>query len=304
MKKFLKLKKGVINPHKIPPYIGPRVFKRIDDSYYSSLYGKNIYDYCWDVCVILDACRYDLFAEVSDDYGWINGVDSMYSLGPCTDVWMQRTFNDDRFREEIAQTAYVVANAFSNKILEESLFCNLDQVWQSEWDETLGTLPPRPVTEQAINRWRQEDCNRMIVHYMQPHEPFKISPEMTDDAGKPGETSKTAWEKLRDNEIDKSTVWNAYRKNLKWVLDDVTLLLKNLDAEKVLITSDHANALGEWGTWGHPENRPIPAVKRVPYTEVEDLTDRFTYTPSIQSAQEFNAEEPNAESRLEDLGYL
>jgi hypothetical protein len=89
---------------------------------------------------------------------------------------------------------------------------------------------------------------------------------------------------------------------LEYVLDDVALLLENMDAETVVISADHGNALGEFGFYGHPPHSPLPSVRRVPWVETT-ATDSGDYEPT----QEADGEVPTGEeveSRLKDLGYL
>jgi len=60
----------------------------------------------------------------------------------------------------------------------ESTPAVLDEVWTYAWDNELNTIPARPITDRAISTWRQEDVNKMIVHYMQPHVPFIDRPDL------------------------------------------------------------------------------------------------------------------------------
>jgi len=41
--------------------------------------GVLIYDLDWDVCIILDACRYDLMTEVADEYEFLETVEQRRS---------------------------------------------------------------------------------------------------------------------------------------------------------------------------------------------------------------------------------
>lgn len=48
------------------------------------------------------------------------------------------------------------------------------------------------------------------------------------------------------------------------VLDEVELFLNNINANKVVISSDHGETFGELGFYGHPAGCPHPVVKKVP----------------------------------------
>jgi hypothetical protein len=216
---------------------------------------------------------------------------------------MPKTFNSVENRV-LSQTAYVCANPFSAQFLEAAEFLELDEVWKYAWDDGLGTVPPRPVTDRAIRAGRELAYDRLVVHYLQPHVPFLNS---TDSPGlKQTNFESTAdgrvaddWALLERGERDLDAVWEDYKQNLNIVLDDINLLLSNLDAEKVVITSDHGNAIGERGLYGHPGAIAIPALRKVPWCETVG-TDDHSYT-----ASEYNTriEASSTNDRLEALGY-
>lgn len=91
-----------------------------------------------------------------------------------------------------------------------------------------------------------------------------------------------------------------YLDNLRIALDDVELALSNMDAEKVAITADHGEAIGEWGEVDHREGNPHPVVKRVPWVETS-ATDEGSYTPGPKPEEDPST---SVEDRLADLGYL
>jgi len=84
------------------------------------------------------------------------------------------------------------------------------------------------------------------------------------------------------------------------VLNDVSLLVENIDASKMVISADHGNAFGEWGIYGHPGRTPLPCLTEVPWTEVS-TTDSETYEPNQYGKikQGFDLE-----ARLKELGYV
>jgi hypothetical protein len=58
-----------------------------------------------------------------------------------------------------------------------------------------------------------------------------------------------------------------YIENLKIALKNVAWLVEQLDG-KIIITSDHGEALGENGLWGHAPKKDLPVLKTVPWFEV------------------------------------
>jgi len=262
--------------------------------------GVPIYDREWDLLVVLDGCRMDLMTEVADEYAFIESVDSATSVDTMTQPWMMANFGED-YRSETAGTAYVCGSPFSDATLDAEEFLLLEEVWKDGWNDDLGTVLPRAMTDRAIEVGRDHDPERMVVHYLQPHHPFIPDPEL--DPGQSIENFNEEawddiWDRLRHGEVSKERVWNAYRENLRYVLADVELLLENVDAETVVITSDHGNAFGEWGIYGHPMHTPLSCLRTVPWIETEAKD-----TESRESEEHVCSVASDVQDRLRQLGY-
>lgn len=285
-------------------YTALRPFERFTDP------GVNVYDLEWDLLVVLDACRADLMAECAedgvraDDVAFPAGhggepVDSYRSVGSMTRDWMARTFAADR-RDGVAETAYVCANPFSAQVLDPADFAHLEEVWRWAWTEP-GTVPPRAVTDRVVDLVRRERPERTIAHYLQPHCPFIDRPELLA-AGELDRFGAShwpdVWERHRMGHLEFEALWDGYRSNLERGLAELTLLLRNVEAETVLLTSDHGNGLGEAGVYGHPPGQWIDAVREVPLVRTS-ATDTGEYTPTM------DGEDPDGQvaDRLTALGY-
>lgn len=262
-------------------------------------YGEFIYEYNWDLLVVLDACRWDLMAEIDGEYVFVNR-DTTYSVGSSSGEWTVKNF-DERYADEMARTALVTGNPYSESHLDEDDFLLLDEVWRYAFDEELRTIPADAMTDRAIAVGRKRQPDRQIVHYMQPHHPFVTNPM---DKGLPrrefGATPwDNVWHKLRKGKVDHDSVWESYLDNLRYVLRHVSILLDNVDADRAVITSDHGNLLGEFGLYAHPDYVPLPALKRVPWcvTTAEDLG---THQPAEWS---HNVTGIAVEEQLRHLGY-
>lgn len=137
----------------------------------------------WDYAIVLDACRYDVFRDVYDDY--VDGtVEKRQSLGSSTPEWATRTLTGD------LDVAYFSGNPFINSLgipldeLKWGASCDYEwtatdhlgtiiDVWQDGWDDSLGTVPPSSLTDSFFNhREAVERHDRTVLHYMQPHAPF------------------------------------------------------------------------------------------------------------------------------------
>jgi hypothetical protein len=263
----------------------------------------NVFERDWSLLIILDACRVDLMQQVESEYEFIQEVDVVDSVGTMTPEWMQNTFVD-KFAEEIARTRYVCGNPFSETELNGGDFAELIEAWRYAWDTRAGTLHPRPVTDRAIKTHRDHEPERLIVHYMQPHWPFVPALGLSEGKGMTTESFGEAhehnvWDRLRAREVEHEEVWAGYRANLEYALDEVSVLLNNVDADGAVISSDHGNAMGEWGIYGHPRKMPVPTIRRVPWVETT-AEDSRTRQPSID---ETNPVDIDVGERLTALGY-
>lgn len=265
--------------------------------------GESIFSRDWDLLVVLDACRADLLSAAANSYDFIGDVDTFPSLGSCTASWMEANFRA-RSPSDLSRTGYVCANPFSQIKIDDGGFRYVDHVWQYAWDDDFGGVRPRPVTDRAIKHGRTGDVDKLLVHYLQPHLPFKS--ELSEGlkvhnfSGDHRKATPGDWVRIQRGERDPDVVWKEYRETLEWVLDDVALLSENIDAETAIITADHGNACGEFGVYGHPCRTALSCLTDVPWASAE-VSDEETHVPQ---AYDTEAVEFEVESRLKDLGYL
>jgi hypothetical protein len=331
-----RIKKGLRNPLQALRYVVTPVVRNSTVALTSrTTWGTNIFERNWDVCVILDTCRVDGLKTVASEYRFIQSVDEIWSVGGSSAEWMVHTF-DREWNEVLTDTAYLTSNAWAQKIIDDQLKPNecssdnllrlrrfgdydpiqqdglglLEHVWTyvSQGDRICeqhgvpdeliaGGTPPRYVTDRAIDVVRSGHYNRVILHYTQPHRPylsrgFSESRELYRYETKP-------FEYLR-NGGDRQTVWESYLDDLRWVLDDIEILLQNIDAERVVISADHGEAFGEYGIYGHSSGSIHPYVRRVPWV-VTTATNTESYSPKITPSKETGV---SANENLEALGYI
>jgi len=261
--------------------------------------GTEIYEESWDLLVVLDGCRADVLRSVADEYSFIDHVDTTFSKGSSSREWIATNFRS-AYRAQTRNTAYVTGNPFSDEYLSDTDFGELEEVWRYEWDDDVGTIPPDPLTNRAIRRGRETNPERMVVHYMQPHFPSMADPELGSEVDP--ETNvwvDSVWERLEEGSVSRERVWNAYRENLRYVLDSVSVLLENVDADGVVITADHGNGFGEAGIYGHPRLRTHRVLREVPWVTTT-ATDQKSREPTVDEGEEPTAD---VQERLGDLGY-
>ena len=296
--------------------------------------GENVYSREWDVLILLDTCRVDALKEVSDEYKFIENVESMRSIGGRSPEWIAKTFSET-YRSEIKNTAYLSANVFSKQILEDrhhesvsitdlNLAYNLlgriptvdvstlgrfEYLYDFEPVGERGPLgheeggtPPRYVTDRAIAVNREHDFDRMILHYLQPHPPYFANALAEDRELKEHESD---WWGYLGETGDYDSIWETYLDELRYVLDDVEVLLENIEAETVAISADHGEAFGEYWEFGHHTGSINPYVRNVPWIETT-ATDEETHKPTTDppdSEPQDGADDEDTEDRLEALGY-
>lgn len=292
--------------------------------------GTNVYDKEWDLLVILDACRVDILRELEDEFEFIDGVDSMASVGATSTEWMAKTFTESH-QSDVNGTAYVTGNVFSETVFDDevypprgfttpisapdwsvcdkSSFGTFDEIWRDEdaWteydcetrDESGSYIGPQPLVDRTIQIHREQSPDRTIVHLMQPHTPF-VAPVGEFDIEVPvGGTLKRYF----SGEFDDDEMWAMYRENTRFVLEWVETLLNSVDAERAVVTADHGECFD--GLLGqHQVAHPAPSVKMVPWAETT-ASDTGEYEPTFEFERDGESStDEETERRLRDLGYL
>lgn len=263
-------------------------------------YGGSPFEDDWDVLVILDACRPDILAELSEngEFEWIGDVSTRYSAASSSPEFIKKCLiplSIDRTQS----MGLVSGNPNTVGNLDESAFGSVRNIGAVDRDEDNDWTHPRPITDNAITLWRDEDVEQMVVWYMQPHAPY---PDLDTSDLPDRDVPWSELEYARCGEISDETVREAYTKTLERVLWEVEVLLENIDADDVIITADHAELLGEWGLYDHPEYAPVPSLKRVPWVDVS-ATDERTREPKSGFEDTRMDDQSDVEERLEALGY-
>jgi hypothetical protein len=231
--------------------------------------GTPVSDLEFDNLVIIDACRADLYDKVR---GETKG--KRISVGSATPEFLAKTFS----KGDWSDVVYVSANPF----LEEKRFENLTgrkpeeafhcvyNVFESSWCGEYQTVKPEKVVEKAESARKLFPEKKLVVHFLQPHYPFIGDKELISSGIRVKSESfnqKNVWEAVESGDLDKKKVLEAYKSNLKYVLQYVDELSDSLDGRTV-ITSDHGNLIGERGFYGHPKGSSAKGLREVPYEVV------------------------------------
>jgi hypothetical protein len=262
----------------------------------------NLMNEDWKYLVILDACRFDYFKKVKDQYFPGRKVDKAVSPATSTMPWLKSIFTD-----VYDDVTYISANPYINSlgVVLEGRFKAVDHfekivdVWDFGWSELYRGIHPQEVNNAFFKN--HNDSGRYIIHYIQPHYPYIHNEfiHMNPYKSRFESRSKLRVKKfIRDKlvgsigierywkmmEFLRGTYWNqtavlysqggwervrgAYQLNLEIVLKHAYSLLNCVGGKKI-ITSDHGELLGEYGLYGHETSKRFPENTEVPWLVIE-----------------------------------
>lgn len=314
-----KVQKAIQNPGEIPPFL-QRKFEEFCISapgaaYLRLRYGDTV-DHLsadWDNLVILDACRYDTFADLSTLDG-----DLEWRLSPAsaTMYWLMNLVEGQMFHD----TVYVSANPRISRYDEN--FHAVDHVWDWGWDDDLKITPPEPVVEATLQAYHEYPNKRVVVHFMQPHQPYigefgrnNIDNRTGEQRGRERALGKDVnddeWtnglDEFKRGNVSSEQMLRAYRENLEFVLPHVQTLLDEFE-EKTVVSSDHGEMFADRGwpyprrVYGHPGRVPAFDLRQVPWLTVEGDRRKQVEAEDPELSEEFD--ESQVTERLRHLGYL
>jgi hypothetical protein len=286
--------------------------------------GVRVLEEDWESLVILDACRYDMFAE----YNTLEGdLKQRVSLGSNTEEFLTRNFGGGSYDDVV----YVTANPQVEVRLDDP-FHEVVSVWRDGWDEEHDTVLPETMAEATLRAAERYPDKRLVSHFVQPHYPFlgPTSERLFGDQGgielsrrmATGEEAVSdhlnVWDMLQRGFVEERAVWDAYEETLQVTLPHVRRLVGDLDGRTV-VTSDHGNLVGEYPSpcpvpmkmYGHPPGVYADPLVTVPWLVVEGESKRTVVEGTADSQGRGRegtdgARDPTDEAteRLRDLGYL
>ncbi|WP_371340753.1 hypothetical protein [Halorientalis sp. IM1011] len=261
----------------------------------------------WDSLLLLDACRYDLFA---DRHSLPGNLSSRMSRGSNTREFLLGNFHGKTFHDTVYVTASPMLSR-NSEVVNVEFHAELN-VWLDDgWDDNRRTVLPETTADQAREAAAKYPEKRLLVHFIQPHYPFIGSDEQpfTDELGFENPDDTNCWRQVMTGDLQTTAaeVWSAYEANLDRVLPVVAELLDTLDG-KTVVTSDHGNMIGERARpvpiteWGHPYGIYTPELVTVPWLEVESSSRReIVPEPPVESTT--TADDDVVKQRLRYLGY-
>jgi hypothetical protein len=262
--------------------------------------GIDVFVADWDNLVALDACRYDEFERACDLPGDLTKV---RSRGATSSEFIRGNFTGRTLHDVV----YVSANVYYPYLRDEidaevHAFIGLHKDDKRNAGDGL-TTHPETVTEHALTAHEQYPNKRLMVHYLQPHQPY-IGPYGRErfDAG------RGLIDTVKQSNPSREELLRAYRENLDLVLEEVEVLLAELPG-KTVVTADHGEMLGERmrpipvTDYGHHAGVYIDELLDVPWfvSENDPRKEIVAEPPETDDCAEVDSEELAAQLRA--LGY-
>ena len=235
---------------------------KVDESEAFSPFEKD-----WENLIILDACRADIYAEVTGDES------TRVSLGSSTNEYLKKNFSEGSYDDCV----YISANPKLSKEFFEDLvgrdpgevFHTVFESYREEWDHEKNTLMPEHVLKDAKTAKKLFSDKKLVIHFIQPHQPFIHMDYQSEGSWvEDGGGDFNIWREARKGKYSREELWPYYKKNLEVPLPQVEEIVEEFDG-KTVITSDHGNLVGEMSLWGHPGGYDYEPLRRVPWI-VED----------------------------------
>lgn len=268
-----------------------------------------VMDRDWDNLLVLDACRYDVYAAHALGGG---GVERITAPGGHSMEFVQQHFADTPRHETIC----VTANPWYVHLRDHLDLFKLVAFWNPNRDGELH-CSPSGLLDRAIEAHRNWPDKRLVVHLMQPHIPY-VTREGDEIV------VRTGFGKYPDmisagRSIDE--IRAAYEESLETALPEVERFLDEVGGKSV-VTADHGELLGDsirwWRRWIHPDlphrhtergrsffghARALhePPLIDVPYHELPFETRR---TVRAESPEPDAIHDGDIEEQLSALGYM
>lgn len=329
------LKEAIRNPVKFYHEFN-RVLNDFRGIYFHQKYGQGIdvMEQDWDNLIILDACRFDVFESVNSIPG---KLDCVISRGSHSEEFYRNGFSNGPFKDTIIVTAnpytpivcnnqfYRIITTFSGTRTVE----NLPRIEKIE-DESgrlleashIENVHPKYLNKLAIDVIQENPNKRLIVHYMQPHDPYlgDTARRVRDQFRREG-FEFSYWKSLDEidedkknlpglmalatrGKLDPSVLRELYEENLRIVMEYVEDLLTKIDG-KTVVTSDHGELLGDRCVRGqkffHEKRLFAKELRMVPWLTIESENRRRIVEEDTVANNDIDDHDISA--HLELLGY-
>jgi hypothetical protein len=295
-----EIKRGIIYPKRTARELNRLVHTKGGRSEYNPD-GEVFLSKDWDNLIILDACRYDTFNQISDLTGDLR---YKYTKSSATYQFIRLNFKNRNYNDIV----YISANNWYLKLRKEinseiHSFVDLQDCGKGVGlsDDGLTVVSPQSVTDIAIEKAEQFPNKRIIVHYLQPHHPF-IGPVGRENFPHQSESLLNV---VRQSDASDRLLYDAYKENLKITLPEVQRLLNHLYG-KSIVTADHGEMLGDRHDffpikdYGHHPGIHNDATTKVPWLINQSGDRKKTFEENPQKSR---TDMNQVDETLRNLGY-
>jgi hypothetical protein len=223
--------------------------------------------------IVMDAGRYDTFERLHRRH--LNGsLKPSYSHVSSTHEWLTRNLPVLSQNTPTIFSSHPFINSkgipvgglrVTDHLPKEKII----DLWESHWNQGLGTVQPQEINKVFSSTDPQD---RNILWYIQPHFPWISDPtlsrrliEESDQAGT--RLDRHLADQIERGNLSRDRVRRTYEANLDTVLHSVSKLVDSLadSVERIVVTSDHGELLGEHGLCLHRSNLQLPELTTVPW---------------------------------------
>jgi membrane-anchored protein YejM (alkaline phosphatase superfamily) len=226
--------------------------------------------------------------------------ESRISTASTTEEWIRANFE----HEVHSDTVYISDNPWYGRLFEK-LESDLHHYQIGNRDAFNGAVThPKTMTDLAIEQAKEFENKRVIIHYLQPHDPW-----FTEDGEELFALPNTSPLMLKRNGYSEDDMKQAYESSLKLVLNQVERLLEQLDG-KTIITADHGELLNDRMTpiplkrYEHPEGVYTESLTKVPWFIPEFNERKNTVDGDVGGWKWNDPDREGVKKQLESLGYL
>jgi hypothetical protein len=294
-----------------------------------------IWNIPWDIMIIPDATRYDIFRDIYREY-FSGNVIPVLSPAQATPGWLYFTFR------KYYPIIYISANPYVNSLGVECAdvkpafkatrhFAKIINTWNHGFNRLTGRIEPKFVYRDFIKNYSNNNRYRYIVHFCQPHAPYTTNVSLQHISRillnlfihrKKQEKLRKAFNKSFKNlfprilqntkdyyykKQDSFNLYDNYTQNLRTVLSYIRLIVGQFKDKNIVITSDHGEMLGEDGRYGHG-GLPHAKLNTVPWLFIGSKQKKnFDDNYLLETQKEVGwskKDEECVKKRLRALGYL
>jgi hypothetical protein len=297
---------------RINRYLNGRVYFGRDNSTF------DVIEEDWDNLVILDGCRYSLFAEHSEMSGDLISVNSQ---GGHSNEFMRNTFHG----RDLHDTVYITSNPWSEDIDDDVFF--LKKTTYTEEVKGGKARLPEDVARLAAETFQEYPNKKYIVHFMQPNNPY-IGPKAREyrkqllekkdvlctemdtpgsDGIEPVREVPHLRRALRRGYISKEKMMEVYTENLEIVTKYAEDVIDELGG-KTAVTADHGDMFGERlpplfiKEYSHWEGIHSEYIRKVPWLVMES-ENRRSIEAEVPLSRE-SLDNKSVKNHLKSMGYL